>query len=230
MNPRKIILKIVRPFFELGRKNALSARIMYSILKKINDSYTKKYLERKITIDIPKDQFKDSVLLICVSFNNSDLIKKQIELFKKNASADHILIIADNSSVEQKRLEIREICERENIFYLDLPENPRKQANLNHSIALNWIYYNFVLNVTPLGFGFIDHDIFPLTEINIKSILREYDAYGLKMELQKKNISVWYLWAGFCFYQTSFISKFKPNFDSVSFSNKSNYLELDTGE
>ncbi|MFZ2038545.1 MAG: flippase [Minisyncoccia bacterium] len=228
-NIRKIFLKLAWPFFKLGKKNYWSTSLIYYILEKINKLYLTSYLKKEVPIEIPTGKYKKDVLLICVSFNDPSLIQKQIELFKKNLSANHVLIIADNSSLLQKRIEIKEICKKENIYYLDLPKNPRRQANLSHSLALNWIYYNFVLKVEPFGFGFIDHDIFSTKNANIKNLLEKYDLYGLKQERQKNNFTAWYLWAGFCFYRYSYIKQFKPNFDSMLVSDGHNHLELDTG-
>ena len=229
MTIRKMIFKLIRPIFELFKKTPQSAHVMFAILEKINMIYCEHYLKLKSRSKIPSNNFNSDVFLICIAFNNSKLIKKQIQLFKKNVSPNHILVIADNSSSKEKRGEIEKICQDEKIIYLNLPKNPRKQVNLSHSLALNWVYYNFILKTQPFGFGFIDHDIFPLERINIKNKLEHYDVYGLKQERKNKNLSIWYLWAGFCFYKTSFMKMHHPNFSSVVISNWYDHVGLDTG-
>jgi hypothetical protein len=195
----------------------------------VNNIYNAFYLKKKINISFLNNLPKDNLWIVCVAFNNSILIKKQIESFRKNAGSEITLIIADNSSDKNKRDIIKIMCEQEKICYIDLPKNPRTQVNLNHSLSLNWIYYNIIKEEQPFAFGFIDHDIFPLSKIDIKEKLNTYDAYGLKQERNRDNIQAWYLWAGFCFYRTAYLNSFKPNFSSVVISNWKNGIGLDTG-
>jgi hypothetical protein len=169
------------------------------------------------------------LLLITIAFNNPTLIEKQIELINKFAEPSTTLLIADNSSITHKRQIIREICETKNIAYISLPKNPWQQANLSHGITLNWIYYNVVKKVRPFSFGFIDHDILPMSEIKILEKLEDTPLYGLKQIRQNDELSAWYLWAGFCFFRFDYIKTKFIDFNPKVLANWHSYIGLDTG-
>jgi hypothetical protein len=221
--------KKLRPLHEFIREKRWAGHIMLLVEDTMNNFISYLYVKRKIDISFLNNLPKNNLWIICVAFNNPILIKKQIESFRKNAGSEITLIIADNSSDKNKRDIIKTICEQEKICYIDLPKNPRTQASLSHSLSLNWIYYNIIKEEQPFAFGFIDHDIFPLSKIDIKEKLNTYDAYGLKQERNRDDIHTWYLWAGFCFYRTAYLNSFKPNFSSVAISNWKNSIGLDTG-
>ena len=42
----------------------------------------------------------------------------------------------------------------------------------SHAAALNWTYKHVVKNRKPTYFGFIDHDLFSVKNIDVKSLLK----------------------------------------------------------
>lgn len=173
---------------------------------------------------------QDSIFIVSVSFNNEYLVQNQIKYFKENnLSKKNVLIIADNSSKKEIRKEIKNICNKENIYYISLPRNPWKQVNLSHGVTLNWIYKNFISKYKPFGFGFLDHDNIPVTKFDMYAKLEKFNMYGLKKKKENEKQKAEYLWAGFCFFKYDFISKLNPNFLPIIVPKFFSNLHLDTG-
>ncbi len=213
--------------YETAKKNPLTAHIMFSLLEWINSGYRAYYLSKILPIDFP--DMHDKTVIISVAFNNPTLVEKQIELIKKFSDEDTVFVVADNSSVQEKRKENEAVCKKTGTLYVGLPKNPRKQPSLNHGIALNWIYANFVRKIKPFSFGFIDHDIFPTGKITAQEILKKYPLYGLRQERALNSKTMWYMWAGYCFFRYDFIKDNRLNFSSVVVSDWHGYCGLDTG-
>jgi len=233
---RKVILKILRRPYEWVKKYPPLAHIVLSSMEGANMQCDRTYRKKpaRASVNIPSaDFFKDKVAVITIAFNKPELVESQILCFQKNVSSDSYLIIADNSLDQKARQAILALCQKNNVGYISLPPNPRKQINLSHSIALNWVYYNLIQKIKPYGFGFVDHDLFPLQSTNIKEILEKHSLYGLYQERQKTNLKAWYLWAGFSFFRYSYLKEVgahdKMNFSSVIVSTWQGFLELDTG-
>ncbi len=230
---RKLFLKTVRPLYNLARKNPVTAHMMFATLEATNEMYDHYYRgigkEHMLKAIERGPSFEGKTVIISVAFNNALLIEKQISEFKKFGTADTVLVIADNSSKKEARHSIAALCAKENVFYIDLPKNPRKQPNLSHSITLNWLYYNFIMVIKPYAFGFIDHDVFPTAPIDVTTILKGTPLYGLRKDKASADRSAWYLWAGFCFFRFDTVKDLPLNFSSVVMSDWTGFLELDTG-
>lgn len=112
------------------------------------------------------------------------------------------LVVANNSSDRNKRQEIRELCLRHDVPYVDLPRNPEWHPCRSHGIAMNWIFYNVIRHLDLQAFGFLDHDCFPMQPFDVTERLLDCDVYGLRFKSAKFN-DVWNMWAGFCFYRGS---------------------------
>jgi hypothetical protein len=63
-------------------------------------------------------------------------------------------------------------------------------------------------------FGFIDHDIFPIKPYSLLHKIGNQDFYGRLIDRtpENNNRKLWYLWAGFCFFQFERIKHLKMNF------------------
>jgi hypothetical protein len=257
MTTTKKILKKIRPVYDFAKRHPFLANLMFSMLETYNRSISWRYSQIPfITTDHINcdDQPIASSLndissvssstpmidLVTVAFNNASLIEAQIAAVKQNVRDGRaVLTIADNSSKSEIAKKIREICARTGTAYIRLPDNPRSQANLSHSIALNWIYENYVKPRRPEIFGFLDHDIFPIRPTSIAEKFgsgsgssdpaTETLMYGHFQERPYGNSKIWYLWAGFCFYKLSYLADKKVNFSSIVFSSAKCYAELDTG-
>lgn len=229
---RKKILKTIRPIYELAKKNRVTANVMFFFLESINGifSYLYNFKKPNFLYKVKDREFyTDKLVIISVAFNNVDLIRKQIELSSVYFSEDYIFVVADNSNNLLKRKELRNLCISRDVCYVDLPKNLRMQPSLSHGLALNWLFYNFIKPLQPGSFGFIDHDIFPLSKINILDKLKNVSFYGLKQERSNDYLNAWYLWAGFCFFKFSKLKNKKINFSPVVIFDWSGYFRLDTG-
>ena len=76
--------------------------------------------------------------LVTVSFNNPIIIEYQIKLFKKFLKGTFCHIICDNSNMEERAKQIKDICVKRNITYIHCePQKvPHGYAD-SHGIALN---------------------------------------------------------------------------------------------
>lgn len=143
-----------------------------------------------------------------VAFNKPQLIEKQITLLKKNLLDKYNLIIADNSNDEKCAKKIKDICIKNKVNYIRLPENKLKGSH-SHWIVLNYLMKNFVLKSKSQYFWFLDHDCFLIKkESIIKNIGNQqfiwliWDRVNLKIVNRNFNLA-WnrrYLWAWCCFF------------------------------
>jgi len=145
--------------------------------------------------------------IVVVTFNNKQIFEHQARLIKKYLSGNYNYIVADNSSDKSIRKEIRELCIKNNISYVSLPPNHLVGAN-SHATALNWIYYKIICRRHPDIFGFIDHDLFPISKVNIAEKISNQPIYGLLRDRPP----FWYLFAGLCFFRFNFVEKKKIDF------------------
>lgn len=146
--------------------------------------------------------------LITVSFNNPIIIDYQIKLFKKFLKGNYCHIICDNSNMEEHAKQIKEVCVKNNITYIHCePQKVPHGFSDSHGIALNWIYKE-VIQKRKNNFAFLDHDIFPIKEVNIESYLENSELAGRVDEIS----GIWYLWPGFSFFRYELLKDIKTNF------------------
>tara|TARA_B100000929_G_scaffold138745_1_gene109933 strand:- start:124 stop:996 length:873 start_codon:yes stop_codon:yes gene_type:complete len=132
---------------------------------------------------------------------------------------DFHFIVFDNSQFQDKRSELKQVCLRHGTPYLGLPKLKTRHVNRSHGMAMTWVYRNFVSAICPSVFGFVDHDLIPVSTSGILDEVKRQSIYGV---LNKSDMA-WNLWAGFCFYDYAFVSGKNLNF-LYDFSNG-----LDTG-
>jgi len=153
---------------------------------------------------------RNRIDIVTVAFNNEEVIAHQIRLLDKYLLDSYCYTVADNSSDPAKQDKIMKLCEKHNVPYIKLRKyfysdiNP----NISHGTALNWIYKNYIYPRNARYFGFIDHDIFPVSPTKITDSLQSGNIYGLVQEREK----FWYLWAGFCFFKFDYVKDLKVNF------------------
>jgi hypothetical protein len=163
---------------------------------------------------------KAPLCLVTIAFNSDFLIKEQIRLVKKHITDSHIHIVADNSSDNKKRKAIKALCEKENITYVNLPFNwfnrIDRRGSYSHGLAMAWVYCNIIKKVKPDVFGFIDHDIFPIKPYSLLQKIGNQDFYGRLIDRTPEHYppppQIWYLWAGFCFFNYDKVKDLKLNF------------------
>lgn len=145
--------------------------------------------------------------VVVVTFNNKLIFEHQLRLVRKNLSGNYNYIVADNSSNKNVRKDIQKICRENNVSYVSLPPNHLIGGN-SHAAALNWVYRKVISPRCPDIFGFIDHDLFPISKINIAEKISDQPIYGLRRDRKQ----YWYLFAGLCFFRYDFVKGKKIDF------------------
>lgn len=169
-------------------------------------------LQRK-TVDV---SFNQSLLIVTVAFNKPELIEKQIELVKRycmDPSYKHVIV--DNSTNKKARKSIEDICSRNFIDYIPVPQLPNKLSRTrffwycaSEGIALNWFWnilmqkYKDAVGVNESGkksinhpryFAIIDHDLLPFKDFSLVEKISGKDFYGV----DRHRDDTWYLWPGY---------------------------------
>jgi hypothetical protein len=176
----------------------------------------------RINIDAEPYQDGNEILdIICIAYNNPQLIPLQHRLIKKYVKGGFNYTIADNSADANARAAIKKYCSGNGVGYIALPENPYHTGSPSHGIAINWMLKNYIPVKRAAVVGFIDHDIFPVDIFDIKALLQNQPFYGLLQQRDK----IWYLWPGFCFFRSGKVDFTKMNF----IPGKINGTAVDTG-
>lgn len=202
----------MRKLSEFDRKSWVTFEPLKDALKQWrNDLILKIYLSKgRHTYQKNSDQFdKSQALIISIAFNSPTVVSYLIKYFKRHVK-NAKLLIADNSNQLNKSMEIRYLCQENNIDYIKLPRNPTRHPNRSHSLAMQWCYKRVIEPISPAVFGFIDHDLIPVAEIDILAQIGDQNFYGARWKSNKT--TAWQLWAGFCFFKYENIKSHQLNF------------------
>jgi hypothetical protein len=135
--------------------------------------------------------------LATVSYNSPLVVHYQAKLLGKYLRDAYTHTVFDNSPPGRPRDAIRELCTRDGIGYVELPQTPfTGNPSKHHGAALNWVCRRYFAARSSRCFGFLDHDIFPCRATSIVESLNGAAMYGRIDERDER----WYLWPGFCFY------------------------------
>lgn len=152
---------------------------------------------------------KTDIDLIAITFNAPKLVEYQIKFVKKFIEGNYLHIICDNSTKKECAEEIKSICKKYNVTYIRIKDRRTPYGFSNsHEIALNWTFKN-VVKKRKNNFAFLDHDIFPVKPQNPYSYIKDYPVFG--RYVVKPN-GVWYLWAGFSFFNFDYVKELPLNF------------------
>jgi len=190
------------------------SKYLFKIYKKISYWYflqKKSNLFTKSIFDKNLGSYKLDIFTI--AFNNFQMIEKQILLINKYLSDQYKHVVADNSNDIEESKKIQEICLIHNIEYVKIPRIKLKPSH-SHAAAMHWVFCRIISKRKSPYFGFIDHDIFPITKTSILDKMwngiygRVIPPYG-SIEISN-NQPYWSLWGGFFFFKYSI-------FDNISF-------------
>lgn len=196
--------------------------MVYAYKQLRNDLVLSRYLkesaeEEKAFLDSVSSLKGQKVLLI-TAFEQPLALHWLLFMAKRHVSGFTFLVF-DNSKKPERRAAIKALCQMHGTPYLPLPANPARHVNRHHAMAMTWVYERIVRKIEPEIFGFIDHDLIPIADTNPAAHMAHQDCYG-RLNAQP---SCWSLWAGFCLFRYSRISKTRVNF-MYDFSR-----QLDTG-
>lgn len=189
-------------------------------LKPIVDFYKQKRNDLFLSFYLQKDSpnlkefltnnrsAQDQNIIAIVAFEQAWALNFLLSMAKKNIKNANVMVF-DNSRDDKKRNEIADVCIKHNIPYLALPIYKTRHVNRSHGMAMSWIYHRVIHKIQPDVFGFIDHDLIPISPVDFNQILQNNYLYGL---LNKGDFDYWSLWAGFCFYKFKYTQRKTLNF------------------
>jgi hypothetical protein len=177
-----------------------------------NDFLLSRYVNKK-SIDVASflefnKNLEGKNIAVVIAFEQPWALNFLLEQAEVNLINTHIIVF-DNSKNTQKRQSIKDVCKKNNVHYLSLPPNTTKHVNRSHGLAMSWAYHNVIKQLKPNIFTFLDHDLIPLSKINLEEKVEYQPVYGL---LNKGNNNYWSLWAGFCSFRYNFVKESNLNF------------------
>lgn len=205
----------------LKRRIGLYYLHFFTFLLKLKKLKKTEHYNCSSTAILPEDQID----IFTVAFNNEKYIEYQIKLVRKFIRDPHVsFIVADNSSIPEKRKIISSLCQKYEVGYISVPDSMIIRypgGSYAHGTTLNWLFYCVVKIRKPRFFGFLDHDLYPIAPISIKEKLNNRDFYGYPID----KTDGWWLWAGLCFFDFNKVGKLPLNF--IPYTVNGTYL--DTG-
>lgn len=158
----------------------------------------------------------NKIAIIIITYNNAQLICKQVELIRRFCKDDFDIVIIENSNVQDITDAIKYYNDTKlNCIYYKTLSTENNSSN-GHTFAANFAYDKLKNNYDY--FAFLDFDLFPLKDFSIKEILKDKVMAGLAQCKSKK-----YFWPGCLFFDNT-----KIDHDLIDFS-INRELELDTG-
>jgi len=167
-------------------------------------------------VSFSPDSGQECIDAVTIAFNNSKIIEIHNRYVSKYLKGNVNHIVVDNSSDKNQSMLIRSICEKSGVGYIRLHKNYMHifSGSYSHATAINWTYRHVILPRKPFGFGFIDHDIFPVTDIDLFDELKRQPLYGA----QRKRNGYWYLSAIISFFRMDLMERKRFDFMPVTFS------------
>ena len=171
-------------------------------------------IQKNIVMESEK---KNEVGIIIVTYNQSQLIKKQVECIRWFCKDDADIIIVDNST-DADVIAAIQFYNNDSLhckYYKTTALS--KNGSDSHSFAANLAYMKFKDDYRYLFF--IDHDNFPVKDFSVKGLLDGKVMAGLG----QKPKDTLYMWAGCVMFD---LAKIEPGLINFSTSHD---LQCDTG-
>ncbi len=157
------------------------------------------FASRRFANAAPRGGASDRPLLqlFTIAFNNPTVIELQDRLLRRNVCDPYHWTVVDNSSDRRARRAIARFCNERGIAYLRVPSNPYtgRDPSRSHAEALNYVVRRCTRRLAAPVIGFLDHDVFPVRDVNITERIGSAVAYGRRRERG----GTWYLWPGLLF-------------------------------
>lgn len=149
--------------------------------------------------------------IIIVTYNNHNLLRRQIARIKRHCKDFHDIVVVDNSTDKEQIKHIKYVATLNDCVYLKTNASSSNGSG-SHAFAANVSWQKFKGDYTH--FFYLDHDCFPIKDFSVVDILGDKVIAGIGQTKSKT-----YLWPG-CL-------MFKNGLD-IDFS-VSHELKLDTG-
>ena len=157
----------------------------------------------------------NSTIIIIITFNNADLIAKQVECIRRFCKDDFDIAIIDNSDKKDIIDAIQYYNNTLKCLYFKTRAITKDNSE-SHCFAANFAYNKFKAKYDY--FAFFDHDLFPVMDFSIIKILENKIMAGLGQERAKK-----YFWPGCLMFNNTKIEQ-----SLIDFSTNQEF-GLDTG-
>lgn len=157
----------------------------------------------------------NNTIIIIITYNNADLITRQVECIRKFCKDDFDIAIIDNSDKQDAIDAIRYYNNTLKCLYFKTKADTGDPSQ-SHCFAATFAYNKFKDGYNY--FAFFDHDLFPVMDFSIEKILENKIMAGLGQEKAKK-----YFWPGCLLFNNS-----KIEHSLIDFSPNSEF-GLDTG-
>ena len=175
----------MRLFSRFLNQNRISRYLKNKRNTLINDYFLK---QRSSDIELVLSELQnEKSVVFSISFNKPKCVEVMIFSWKKYA-ANTRMVIVDNSSDQNARLKIQNLCRANHCLFIALPRNPEWHPNRSHALAMNWVFYNIVKKCKPLLFGYLDHDCFPFDKFDLNKKMDKFFIYGEKKKKFRKKL------------------------------------------
>lgn len=155
-------------------------------------------------------------------FNRPDLLQKQIKCFKKFFVGDYNINVVCDYRTDEHLSTFEKICKDEKVKCYKHKSEDNLSSSMCHGNSVTWAYKNVMLKKhIDDYFLIVDHDMFLIDELNIDSIMDNYDILGC---LQIRN-GIKYVWPGLTCLNVANVKDIEFNFSPCSVSGEM----LDTG-
>ena len=137
---------------------------------------------------------------------------------------DTTLVVCDNSSRPEARVEIAAFCAQRGLAYCALPPSPYRggrNGSRSHAVALNWILANLIRPAAPKVFALLDHDLIPLRTMDLAARVAQQPCYGMLRAADTG--PAWFLWPGYSVFDFAAVKDLPLDFGTDT------PLGLDTG-
>lgn len=160
----------------------------------------KSFLNKKIDNGFDFCKTNAKLAYITVAFNDEKYVIYQERLLRKFSLTSYHYWIVDNSTCSDASERIKNVAaNKSNVYYVRVPPIPKDVSYSNsHAYALNWFLEQVIKN-NPSTYEivvFLDHDIFPISSIDIYSKVDGLGLYGRRMECNVGGEKYWYFWPG----------------------------------
>lgn len=158
-----------------------------------------------------------SLLLASIAFNQPRLISEQIRLLGKHLDDPYRLVVFDNSSIRLVAAKVENVCAAGGAEY-------RRLSTRLHHEGLNQAARELLSEDEPF-IGFLDHDVFPMHQTRLISLIEAAGFYGVGQ--RHPATGHLYLWPGFCFFSRKWLNGRPLDFSGLRDGDKRN--DGDTG-
>lgn len=157
----------------------------------------------------------NKTIIIIITYNNADLINRQVEYIRKFCKDEFDIAIIDNSNKKEVIDAIMYYNNTLGCLYYKTRASTADSSQ-SHCFAANFAYDKFKDGYKY--FAFFDHDLFPVVDFSVEKILNGKIMAGIVQEKSKK-----YFWPGCLLFDNSKIDQ-----SIIDFSTNREF-QLDTG-